>query len=450
MVSMTTTTRPSSTALLTDHYELTMLRAALADGTAHMQAVFEVFARRLPEGRRYGVAAGLGRVIEAIEDFTFTPESIEWLRAAGIADKATADYLTTYRFTGNIDAYREGELYFPYSPVLTVTGTFAECVILETLILSILNHDSAIASAAARMVTAARGRTLLEMGSRRTNEQAAVAAARAAYIAGFDSTSNLQAGFAYGIPTCGTAAHAFTLAHTTEEAAFTSQIAALGTDTTLLVDTYDIAEGIDHALQVAGTNLGGVRIDSGDLADEARAARVRLDAAGATGTKIAITSDLDEHSIAELANAPVDVYGVGTKLVAGSGHPTAGMVYKLVAISDRPGRDAPLRPVAKKASAKGSVGGRKVAYRQLDDAGYADRENVVVRHLPGAPEAGLGRALQTPVVRDGQVVHNPTLVEIRSHHRGAKAELMPMDLALTHGTPRLGAAPTALTPMMGA
>jgi nicotinate phosphoribosyltransferase len=445
MVNMTTTT-----ALLTDHYELTMLRAALADGTAHHQAVFEVFARSLPDGRRYGVVAGLGRVVEAVRAFTFDEDQLAWLLDAGVVDQPTARYLAAYRFGGSIDAYREGDIYFPFSPVLTVSGTFAECVVLETLVLSILNHDTAVASAAARMVSAAGGRTLLEMGSRRTHEAAAVAAARAAYVAGFDATSNLQAGFRYGVPTRGTAAHAFTLGHTDEPTAFASQVATLGTGTTLLVDTYDTAQGIRNAVAAGGPGLGAIRIDSGDLADEARRARALLDELGATGTRIAVTSDLDEHTIEALAAAPVDTYGAGTKLVGGSGHPTAGMVYKLVAVADQDGPLAPMRPVAKKAASKGSTGGRKVAYRALDHAGYATKEVVVVRHLPGTPEAGLGRALQVPVVRDGHVVHDPSLDEIRAHHRGAKAELTGLDLALAPGTPRLVADPTALGNLIGA
>lgn len=449
MVTMTTTTATTSTALLTDQYELTMLRAALADGTAHHQAVFEVFARSLPAGRRYGVVAGLGRVVDAVEAFTFTPEHIAWLRGARVIDQTTAAYLADFRFTGSIDAYREGELYFPHSPVLTVSGTFAECVVLETLILSILNHDSAIASAAARMVTAARGRMLLEMGSRRTHERSAVAAARAAYLAGFDATSNLEAGFAHDVPTVGTAAHAFTLAHISEAAAFTSQVHALGAGTTLLVDTYDTEQGLRNAVAAAGTGLRAVRIDSGDLADEAVRARALLDELGATTTKIAVTGDLDEHRIADLADAPVDIYGAGTALVTGSGHPTSSMVYKLVAIADRPGPDAALRPVAKKAAGKGSVGGRKVAYRALDHAGSAHREIVLLDDAPGeTPEdaPAPGRPLQVPVIRDGRVVHRPTLAEVRAHHRAAKAELLPLDLYLTPGTPRLTARATAPSP----
>src|SRR5207244_4365597 len=187
------------------------------------------------------------------------------LTGHGVIDEATGRWLADYRFAGDVSGYPEGELYFPGSPILTVSGTFAECVILETLILSVLNHDCAVAAGAARMVTAARGRPVIEMGSRRTHEDAAVAAARAAYLAGFAFTSNLEAGRRYGIPTAGTAAHAFTLLHDDERAAFEAQVAALGAGTTLLVDTYDITRGIELAVEVAGPGLGAVRIDSGDL-----------------------------------------------------------------------------------------------------------------------------------------------------------------------------------------
>ena len=201
-------------ALLTDKYELTMLAAALRDGTAHRRTTFEVFARRLPEGRRYGVVAGTGRFVEALAQFSFSPQELTGL--SELLDPATLDYLTNYRFSGDVDGYAEGELYFPGSPVLSVHGTFAECVVLETLVLSILNHDTAIASAAARMTSAAHGRPMIEMGSRRTHELAAVAAARAAYLAGLTGSSHLAAQQRYGDPALGTAARAYTLLHTTE------------------------------------------------------------------------------------------------------------------------------------------------------------------------------------------------------------------------------------------
>src|ERR1700710_2902409 len=283
----------SGTALMTDRYELTMLDAALADGTAHRRCTFEVFARSLPHGRRYGVVAGVARVIEALGRFGFGEEGIGAPRGTGSISRRTLEPLASTQFGGEILGYPEGELYFPGSPILSVTGTFAECVLLETLVLSILNHDCAIASAAARMTTAAAGRRLIEMGSRRTHEEAAVAAGRAAYLAGFDATSNLEAAARYGVPTTGTSAHSFTL----------------------LADTYDITEGIETAVRVAGPELGAVRIDSGDLGVMAQRARAQLDSLGATSTRVVLSGDLDEHAIAGLRAEPVDAYGVGTSVV---------------------------------------------------------------------------------------------------------------------------------------
>src|SRR5690606_71948 len=351
------------TALLTDRYELTMLQAALRSGTADRRAVFEVFARSLPNGRRYGVVAGTGRLLDAIEAFRFEAAELDFLLSNGVVDETTAQWLEKYRFSGNVWGYAEGDCYFPGSPILVVEGTFGEAVLLETLVLSVLNHDSAIASAASRMVQAAQGRPIIEMGSRRTHEHAAVAAARAAHIAGFATTSNLEAGRRYGVPTAGTSAHAFTLLHDSERHAFEAQLASLGADTTLLVDTYDVERAVRTGVELAGPSLGGVRLDSGDLGALARSVREQLDALGATGTRIVVTGDLDEYGIAALAAAPVDGYGVGTALVTGSGAPTASLVYKLVARADRPGEDVSLRPVAKRSPGKPSRGGRKTAVR---------------------------------------------------------------------------------------
>lgn len=421
-----------TTALLTDHYELTMLQAALADGTAHRHSVFELFARRLPTGRRYGVVAGTGRLLDALEDFRFDPGTVAWLRERGVVDDTTCDWLADYRFTGDVWGYPEGELYFPASPVLVVEGTFAEAVVLETLFLSVLNHDSAIASAAARMVGAADGRPCIEMGSRRTHERAAVAAARAAYVAGFATTSNLEAGRTHGIPTAGTSAHSFTLLHDTERDAFTAQVASLGTGTTLLVDTYDIEEAVRTGIDVAGPGLGAVRIDSGDLPSLARRVREQLDGLGATATRIVVTSDLDEHAIAGLAAAPVDGYGVGTSLVTGSGAPTSGFVYKLVARADA--GDA-LVPMAKKSADKASVGGRKWALRRLSAEGTAQAEVVGI----GAPphDDGDDRSLLVPFVEGGTRVHHDTLDDARARHAAAIAELPAAAHKLSAGEPVL-------------
>src|SRR5215211_7294826 len=385
-------TPPPSPSLFTDRYELTMVAAALADGTADRDCVFEVFARRLPHGRRYGVVAGTGRLLEALPRFRFGDDELATLRSQGLTDSRLLDWLADFRFSGDVEGYAEGELYFPGSPVLTVRAPFAEGVLLETLALSMLNHDSAIASAAARMVSAACERPCIEMGSRRTHEEAAVAAARAAFLAGFTSTSNLEAGRRYGVRTTGTAAHAFTLLHDDEESAFRSQVATLGPGTTLLVDTYDVDQGIRTAVKVAGPELRGIRLDSGDLPTLATRARELLDELGATKTRIIVTSDLDEYAIAGLMAAPVDRYGIGTSLVTGSGAPTAGMVYKLVQ------RDGV--PVAKKSEGKRSVGGRKHAVRRHDADGFATAE--VVSSAPITPRDG-DRDLVVPLLRAGQV-----------------------------------------------
>ncbi|OBH50474.1 nicotinate phosphoribosyltransferase [Mycobacterium sp. E2479] len=425
---------PVVTGLLTDKYELTMLAAALRDGTADRRTTFELFARRLPAGRRYGVVAGTGRLLEALPQFTFDDQACQSLEQ--FLDPDTLRYLREFRFGGDIDGYAEGELYFPGSPVLSVSGTFAECVVLETLALSIFNHDTAVASAAARMVSAARGRPLIEMGSRRTHEQAAVAAARAAYLAGFAASSNLEAQRCYAIPTEGTAAHAFTMlyAHTdspaesTELAAFRAQVDALGVDTTLLVDTYDVTTGVANAVAAAGTGLGAVRIDSGELGVLARQVREQLDKLGATRTRIVVSGDLDEFSIAALAAEPVDSYGVGTSLVTGSGAPTANMVYKLVEVDGL--------AVQKRSSHKESPGGRKEAIRLSRDSGIITEEVVYsAGHPPTVSEPA--RVLTVPLVRGGELVFKPNLAAARELVTSGLRSLPWEGLNLSHGDPAI-------------
>lgn len=432
---------PPSTALLTDRYELTMLDAALRDGTAGRPCVFELFGRRLPGARRFGVVAGTGRFLRELREFRFGEDELRYLRDEHVVSAETLAFLEGYRFSGSVTGYREGELYFPGSPILTVEGTFAEAVVLETLALSIMNHDSAVANAAARMSIAAGDRPLSEMGSRRAGERSAVAAARAAYIAGFGATSNLEAGRTWGIPTMGTAAHAWTLLHDTEEAAFRSQIEALGIDTTLLIDTYDITEGVALAVRVAGTSLGGVRIDSGDLPTVAAQVRAHLDELGASGTKITVTSDLDEFAIAALAASPVDAYGVGTSVVTGSGAPTAGMVYKLVARQDAAGGWV---SVAKASTDKASTGGRKAAFRTLD-RGKATSELISVadgfEQVASAAQYPDARPLQVALVEAGEPVNDaegPAGVRAaRAHHLRVREELPVRALALSRSDPAL-------------
>jgi nicotinate phosphoribosyltransferase len=450
-----------SVALLTDRYELTMLEAALSDGTAQRQCIFEVFARRLPPGRRYGVVAGQGRLLELLPNFRFDQAEVDYLVSNGIVGSNTGEWLANFRFTGNIVGYREGEIYFPGSPVLTISGTFAETVLLETLVLSVLNHDSAVASAASRMTVAAGQRPCLEMGARRTHEQAALAAARAAQVGGFAGTSVLEAGRRWGIETIGTAAHAFTLLHDDEQTAFAAQIAAQGPGTTLLVDTFDVAKAVRLAIAVAGPSLRAVRLDSGDLTVLAGEVRSLLDSLGATNTGIIVTSDLDEYAIAGLAAAPVTAYGVGTRLVTGSGAPTAEFVYKLVARQDSSGS---LRGIAKIAGgSKATVAGAKQASRGYDQSGRAVAEILQIcdsdplqpsidhsvypilpsaanplapdQQQPTAPHRL--RPLTVPLVQAGIVETNWTGAEglrlAAEHHRTVRSELPRSALRLSAG-----------------
>ncbi|MFW0772092.1 nicotinate phosphoribosyltransferase [Paenarthrobacter nitroguajacolicus] len=411
-----------ATSLYTDHYELTMLQAALHSGAAHRRSVFEAFARRLPDGRRYGVVGGTGRLLEGIADFRFGEDELAFLEQNKVVNQETLDYLADYKFSGDIWGYAEGDAYFPNSPILIVESTFAEACILETFILSVLNHDSAIASAASRMTSAAGTRPCIEMGSRRTQEESATAAARAAVIAGFASTSNLEAGRRYGIKTVGTAAHSFTLLHDTEREAFEAQIAAFGPGTSLLVDTYDVETAVRTAVELAGDKLGAVRLDSGDLIAQAQWVRQMLDDLGNVNTRIVVTSDLDEFAIAALQSAPVDSYGVGTSLVTGSGAPTASMVYKLVSRTNDAGE---FISVAKAAKNKASVGGRKYALRKLNERGRATQEIVGIGHRP--EDDGNDRELLHQFVKNGEVLPGWTgpegVIRARERHAATMAEL---------------------------
>lgn len=425
----------SPTSFFTDHYELTMVDAARKAGTATRRSVFELFARRLPAGRRYGVSAGQGRFLEGLENFRFDDEHLGFLSDHHVVSEDTLNWLAEYRFTGNIFAYAEGEPYFPNSPLMQVESTFQEAVILETYLLSVHNYDTAVASAASRMTMAAGGRPCIEMGSRRAHEEAAAAAARAAAIAGFDSTSNLAAGLRYGITTAGTAAHSFTLLHDDEQAAFEAQVAAMGNQTTLLVDTYNIEQGIRHAVDVAGPELAYVRIDSGDLLEEAHHARRLLDDLGNTNTGIVVTSDLDEYAIAGLRSAPVDSYGVGTQLVTGSGAPTASLVYKLTTRQDQHGNWI---DVQKQAEGKSSRGGRKFAARRMDND-VATAEVVIADEQP-AWDAD-HRPLLVQMVTDGEIDSRYTgaaaVTQAAAHHAETLAALPRDARRLQDGEPAI-------------
>ena len=431
----------TSTALLTDMYELTMIKAAMHAGTAFRRCTFDLFPRRLPTGRSYGVVAGTGRALEALKHFRFGPEEIEFLRDRGIADDMLAEWLADYKFSGNIRGYAEGELFFSGSPVAVVEGSFAEAVVLETLLLSIFNHDSAVASAASRMTLAAEGRPIIEMGGRRTHEWAAVAAARASWIAGFGPSSDLEAGRSWGIPVSGTAAHAFTMLFDSEEDAFKAQLEAMGEQTTLLVDTYDVDDAIRKAVELTEGRIGAIRLDSGDLSVEVRRVRKLLDSLGATKTRIIVTNDLDEYQIAALRGAPVDGFGVGTSVVTGSGAPTAGMVYKLVARQDAAGGWV---AVAKASTDKASTGGRKAAFRTLD-RGTATSELIAVsdgfERVDTGEEHPDARPLQVTLVENGEpdaaYEGAAGVAQARAHHAFVREELPVTALALSRSDPAL-------------
>jgi len=417
-----------ATALMTDKYELTMVQAALLSGKAETRCIFEAFARQLPAGRRFGVVAGTGRLLRALENLRFESADLEFLRANSVVDEATLNFLADFRFSGDVFGYAEGELYFGHSPILRVETSFAEGVLIETLLLSIMNYDSAVASAAARMRIAAQGRYLAEMGARRANESAAVSAARAAYIAGFDATSNLEAHRSFGVPSMGTSAHAFTLLYETEQAAFEAQLASMGFGTTLLVDTYDIEVAVRSAVKLTDGKIAAVRLDSGDLVSTAIRVRALLDELGATQTKIVVTNDLDEYTIAALQAAPVDRYGVGTSLVTGSGEPTAGFVYKLVSHESA----GDWVNVAKTSIGKASRGGKKHASRLITD-GEAQAEQV------GTPQ--IGRELQVPLMVDGRILEPGTDEDFtqraRLQHSKSITELPGPGLRLSKGEPAI-------------
>lgn len=396
-----------SPALLTDRYQLTMLAAYAREGLADRPAVFELFARRLPAQRRYMVAAGLGRALSMLRGLRFTDDDLAWLSADPVLGPALRqasirDAFASFRFRAKVWAIPEGRICFPGEPLLRVEGTLAEGQIVETLLLSIVNHDVRVASKCARIVQAAAGRPCLEFGSRRTHELAAVSAARAAFLAGFASTSNEAAARLYGIPVAGTMAHAYLLAHAADEGedgenkAFSAFADTFDVPMTSLVDTFDTARGIRRAASSVGERLSGIRIDSGDLGAMAREARAILDEANLPKAKVVVSDDLDEYKIDALltGGAPIDAFGVGTMAVSPPDHPSLGAVYKLVAMADASGA---MTAVQKRAGGKGSHAAPKQAFRltgTLTD---------VVGLATEAPPAGTTPLLEL-VLDDGEPV----------------------------------------------
>mgnify|MGYP006105008287 CR=1 FL=1 len=425
----------TSTALKTDHYELTMLDALVQSGKSGNRAIFEVFARDLPLGRPFGVFAGSGNLVENIKKFLVQDEQIEFLRLSKTVSPKTLHWLAQYRFRGDILSYPEGELYFPNSPVMTIEAELGEALILETLILSTLNHASSVATAAARITEAADGKLVMEAGSRRVHPDAASDAARAAYIGGIDVTSNLEAGYQWGIPTTGTASHAFTLAFPNELEAFSAQREFLGTDSVFLVDTFDMAEGITNAVKATNGQLKGIRLDSGDLERGSRAARNLLDSLGATAAHIMVSGDLDEYKIKQLSECPIDAFESGHRLVTGSGAPSAGFVFKLVEIADSSNGLDEMRSVAKISTGKESIGGKKHAKRLLSSDSIAEEEILTIG--PDAFEISPlpnERYLQTPLCAKGNFISDWNIENARDHFKKVIEEI-PKDIRLRRDSP---------------
>jgi nicotinate phosphoribosyltransferase len=410
-------------ALLTELYQLTMAAGYFHTGMTERVATCEMFVRRLPKRRRYLVAMGLERVLDFLEHVRFTEEQIAFLATVpALKDAMTPafqGFLRDLRFTGDVSAMPEGTVAFANEPLLRVTAPLIEAQLVETFVLSAVNHATMVASKAARVVRAAGSASVVEFGSRRTHPDAAVTAARSAYAVGCAGTSNVEAGMRFGVPVTGTAAHMWTMAHPSEEAAFEGYVRVFPSASILLIDTYDTLEGARRAAAIAKEKLKGVRLDSGDLNALSRGVRAILDEAGCTATKIVASGDLNEYKIAELrrAGAPIDVYGVGTDLVTSLDAPSLGGVYKLVEMGT--GKDA--LPIAKFSEGKATLPGAHQVFRFRRADGALARDVIALADEDPAPLAGpegegqTAEALLAPVMRGGaRVGAKETLEAIRA------------------------------------
>jgi nicotinate phosphoribosyltransferase len=394
-------------ALHTDRYQLSMLGAYIREGIVERRAVFELSMRKLPRNRRFLVMVGVDRALRYLQQLRFTDEQLAYLRAApGLGDVMTeqmVEYLRAFRFRGAVFGLREGEVLLGGAPVLRVEATLGEAQIIETFILGVINHESKVASKAARVVLAAKGRPVLEFGARRLDPFAAPTAGRAAYIAGCVSTSCEEAGIRYGVPVSGTCAHSYMLAHVDdgEEGAFRAFAEAFPGGTSLLIDTWDTLRGALRAAKV-GTSVYAVRVDSGDLAKLGPQVRSILDAAGRKDIKLIASDDMDEYKIASIlqSGAPYDVFGVGTAIVLSPDSASFGAVYKLVEVDNKRGVAV---PVAKRAPGKASYGGAKQVWRRHGADGVAVEDIIALKD-----ERIDGTALYVHHMQDGKMLDNST------------------------------------------
>lgn len=391
----------STFALHTDLYQLTMLASYFHQGTHNERAVCEMFVRRLPKNRRFLVVAGLSRALKYLEGLRFTDAQIEALKGIPGLKRAMTqpfiEYLRGFRFTGNVCAMPEGTIAFENEPLVRVEAPLGEAQLVETYLLSTINHATMIASKAARVVLALDGRTALEFGTRRTHPDAAVDVARAAFIAGFEGTSNVETFDSFGVPARGTMAHMYIMASASEHEAFAKYGALFG-DSTYLVDTYDTLEGVKTALDAVGTGVTAVRLDSGDLAALSRDVRALLKERKREDVKIVLSSDLDEYEIARLAReGEFDIAGVGTRVATSDDAPSLGGVYKLTQIGDR--------PVVKLSESKVSYPGAHQVYRHEKDGMFA------FDHLGMVKEPSYEFVDATPLLVDAMKDGRPVLHE---------------------------------------
>jgi nicotinate phosphoribosyltransferase len=409
-------------ALLLDLYELTMCESYLAEGMAERQATFQLYCRRLPGGWGYLVAAGIEDALEYLAGLRFDEDELAFLETTGLFRPSLLERLGQLRFSGGVRAMPEGTLFFPPEPLLEVTAPLIEAQLVETLVVNYVHVQSLIAAKASRCVEAAEGRRLVEFGLRRAHGgEAGLKAARASYLAGFDATSDVLAGQRFGIPIAGTMAHSYVECFEHETDAFEAYTRSYPDGATLLIDTYDTVEGARRAVRVArdlaarGGRLGGVRLDSGDLLTLSLRVRDVLDEAGLTEVTIFASGNLDEHEIDRLlgAGAPIDGFGVGSRLVVSADAPSIDLVYKLVAFDGR--------PVLKLSSGKATLPGLKQVWRRVENGLFAG-DVVALLDEPG-PEAAV--ALLEPAMKDGGRVRADSLEEARSRAAAQRAALPP-------------------------
>jgi nicotinate phosphoribosyltransferase len=413
---------PASDALLTDLYELTMA-AGYFEHRLKERATFELFVRSLPPERNFLLACGLEAALEFLENLRFTAEQIDYLRHQSAFRNISHDffdYLGKFRFTGDVCAPLEGTVLFAEEPFIQVTAPIAEAQLVETYLLSVFNYETLVASKAARVVRAAAGKAVLELGARRApGPEAGLRAARAAYIAGCAATSYTEAGMLYGIPVAGTAAHSWTQAFDSERESFEALLDSFPDTAILLIDTYDTLAGAELAAGL-GRKIAGVRLDSGDLVALSREVRKMLDRHGHSETQIVASGDLNEYKIAEIvaARAPIDAFGVGTEIVTSRDVPALNVIYKLVETEE----SGQVHYKTKYSSHKAYLPGRKQVLRFAVDGRY-DHD---VLTLAGKNYSG-GRPLLEPVMKEGRRLKTrSTLEAIRAHARES-LNLLPAD-----------------------